>query len=79
MMIGFAPVQIEATSISASTNFKGNSKRRYFAVYSDVPCNISLGGATFALAAGVPFSPVPAPSNDITVEPVGGSATVMEG
>lgn len=78
-MIGFAPVSIEAKSITASTEFKGNSKRRYFAVYSDVPCNITIGGATFILAAGVPFSPMPAPTNAITVEPTGGAATVMEG
>lgn len=79
MMMGLAPVSLDTISITASTDFKGNSKRRYLAVYSDVPCNITIDGATFVLAAGVPFSPIPAPTNAITVEPVGGSATVMEG
>jgi len=79
MMVGLAPVSLTTLSIAASTDFKGSAKRRYLSVYSDVPCNITIDGATFVLAAGVPFAPIPAITNAITVEPIGGTATVMEG
>lgn len=77
MMMGNAPVSVNGIAITSKTTFSGSSKRRYFAVYSNVPCTIELGGASFELPANTPFTPQPVPVNAISVTPQGGTATIM--
>lgn len=77
MMMGNAPVSVNGIAITSKTTFSGSSKRRYFAVYSGVPCTIELGGASFELPANTPFTPQPVPVNAISVTPQGGTATIM--
>lgn len=77
MMMGLAPVQIESTAISGTVKIEGNAKRRYFAIYSDADCDITIDGVTFTLPAGTAYAPLPAPTNTITV--AGTSGIIMEG
>lgn len=77
MMTGLAPVQLETTAISGSVKLKGNGKRRYLAIYSDTDVTITIDETPFVLKAGIPFSPVPCPTNAMTI--AGSSGIIMEG
>lgn len=77
MMIGLAPVNISSTAINGTVKIEGNSKRRYFAIYSSVDVDVTIDGVSFTLPAGTAYAPIPAPTNAITV--VGTTGTIMEG
>lgn len=77
MLTGFAPVSISSQAIAGTVKLKGNSKRRYLAVYSDADCTITIDDNAFTLKAGVPYAPIPCPINAITV--TGTSGVIMEG
>ena len=70
-------VTMKAQAVSGTVNLSTNPSRTYLAIVPTAPVSVTIGdGASFTLAAGVVWAPIPAPINAIEFV---GTATLITG